>query len=80
MVLLESIAYIHNQPANPTNMDARRYDRNADQLAQILWNLRHLETRHNEEASKLKIEMRYLLDQALHINDKLGKMAEKGLI
>lgn len=61
-------------------MDARRYDKNADQLAQILWNLRHLETRHDAIASQIKLEMLHLIDQALVLNDKLGKMAERGLI
>ena len=61
-------------------MDARRYDRNADQLAQIFWHLGRLETRHNPEASRLRIEMRHLVEQALKINDALGNMAEKGLI
>lgn len=61
-------------------MDTRRYDKNADQISQILWNLRRLETRHDEIASSMKLEMMHLLSQALVINDKLAKLAEKGLI
>lgn len=61
-------------------MDARRYDRNADQLSQIFWHLGRLNTTNNEKATILKIEMRYLIEQALKINDELGQMAEKGLI
>lgn len=61
-------------------MDARRYDRNADQLAQIFWHLGRLETRHNPDATQMKNEMRHLIEQALTLNDALGQMAEEGLI
>lgn len=61
-------------------MQARRYDKNADQLAQILWNLNQLWTVGDDEATIMKQEMKHLIAQALVINDKLGKMHEKGLI
>ena len=61
-------------------MDARRYDRNADQLAQIFWHLGRMNWKHDDEATALRLEMRHLIEQALVINDKLGKMAEKGLL
>ena len=61
-------------------MDTGRYDRNADQLAQILWNLNRLWTIGHHDATNMKQEMKHLITQALIINDKLGKMHEKGLI
>lgn len=61
-------------------MDARRYDRNADQLSQIFWHLGRLNTKNNEEAAKLAMNFRHIIEQALILNDELGKMAEKGLI
>ena len=61
-------------------MDARRYDRNADQLAQIFWHLGRLNTKNNEEAAELALNLRHHIEQALIFNDYLGKMAEKGLI
>lgn len=61
-------------------METRRYDKNADQLAQILWQLQRLRTFHQDDATELKIEMKFLISQALVINDKLGKLHEQGLI
>lgn len=61
-------------------MMSRRYDKNADQLAQILWHLNQLWTIGDDEATQLKQEMKHLIAQALVINDKLGNMHEKGLI
>ena len=61
-------------------MDARRYDKNADQLAQILWNLNRLSTIHNERADEIKKRMIDIIHEALQWNDELGNMAEKGLV
>lgn len=61
-------------------MNARRYDKNADQLAQILWNLNRLNTFHNDRADEIKKRMIELIHEALQWNDELGNMAEKGLI
>ena len=61
-------------------MDARRYDKNADQLAQIMWNLNRLSTIHNERADEIKKRMIELIHEALQWNDELGNMAEKGLV
>lgn len=61
-------------------MDARRYDKNADQLAQILWNLNRLNTMTNDRADEIKKRMIELIHEALQWNDELGNMAEKGLI
>ena len=61
-------------------MDARRYDKNADQLAQILWNLNRLNTIHNERADEIKKRMIDIIHEALQWNDELGNMAEKGLV
>lgn len=61
-------------------MQARRYDKNADQLAQILWNLNHLKTNTGDIQHYYVEEMKQLIAEALVINDRLGKMHEKGLI
>jgi len=61
-------------------MDARKYDRNADQISQILWKISSLETRGDISAFSQKITMIQALQTALECNDMLGKMAEKGLI
>ena len=61
-------------------MDARRFDRNADQLSQIYWHLSRLTTHPRLEAQISITRYRELIDEALKINDKLGQMAEKGLI
>lgn len=61
-------------------MDARRYDRNADQLSQIYWHLNRLPTQPRLEAQICITRYRELIEKALEINDKLGQMAEKGLI
>jgi hypothetical protein len=61
-------------------MDARRYDRNADQLSQIFWHLNRLPAQSRLEAEILIVRYRQLIEEALRINDKLGQMAEKGLI
>lgn len=61
-------------------MDARRYDRNADQLAQIFWHINREYINLNDEPNNLRREMLEAIEKALDINDKLGVMAEKGLI
>lgn len=62
-------------------MDARRYDRNADLLAQVFWhysrllrNLTHLEQK--PEIEHMMATLQVALDQ----NDRIAKMAEQGLI
>jgi len=57
-------------------MDARRFDRNADQLAQIFWHLGRLDTRMIPEASVLRNELRFLIEQSLRINDQLAEMVQ----
>ena len=61
-------------------MDARRYDRNADLLAQILWHVNKIDTKGNALADMKKGILMSVLDDALELNDDLGKMAEKGLL
>jgi hypothetical protein len=61
-------------------MDARRYDRNADQLSQIFWHLTRLPAQPRLEAEILITRYKQLIEEALRINDELGQMAEKGLI
>ena len=67
-----------------TYMDARRYDRNADQLAQILWHYtglkKNLPTDHNEDAHRRIDRMLDLISEALRLNDNMGQMEQKGLI
>lgn len=61
-------------------MDARRYDRNADQLSQIFWHFSNI-PQHRRGLYQHDVEhMLELIQQALYLNDKLGKAAEKGLI
>lgn len=61
-------------------MDARRYDRNADQLSQIYWHLSRLPAHPRLEAQICITRYRELIEEALKINDILGELAEKGLI
>ncbi len=62
-------------------MDARRYDRNADLLSQIYWHTNRLpDTIKGGFTNDQKQRLLSLIDEALKVNDALGKMAEKGLI
>lgn len=61
-------------------MDARRFDKNADQLAQIFWHLQRQTVTSSTQANELFATYGQLIQEALEINDKLGQMAEKGLI
>ena len=74
------MAYIDNRDYRRTVMDARRYDRNADRLAQVLWHVNKLDTKGNALAEMKKGILLHVLEDALELNDDLGKMAEKGLI
>ena len=61
-------------------MDARRYDRNADQLSQIFHHITRIPVHKYHKALMYRHRMLLLLEEALKLNDELGKMAEKGLI
>lgn len=61
-------------------MDARRCDRNADQLAQIHHHVSRLPQHHTHELLMLRFRYLAVLEEALKINDELGRMYEKGLI
>ena len=61
-------------------MDPRRYDRNADLIAQILFKMNKLYTKPDSIEEHLKLELVAALHRALAANDKLGKLTEKGLI
>lgn len=62
-------------------MDTRRYDQNADQLSQIFWHYTKKQREYHTVLQAYRIErMLELLEEALRINDELGKMTEKGLI
>ena len=61
-------------------MDARRYDRNADQLSQIFWHFTRKQRQLSTQPSPRINRMLELLEEALRINDELGILSEKGLI
>jgi hypothetical protein len=61
-------------------MDARRYDRNADQLSQIFWHYTRKQREYRTQPSPRIERMLELLEEALRINDELGILTEKGLI
>ena len=61
-------------------MDARRYDRNADLLAQIYWHMNKKTHTTHERAEIMRQNMLVMLQACLDINDELGKLTEKGLI
>lgn len=64
-------------------MDARRYDRNADQLSQIFWHFTRKQRQESFETlsfeSRKTNRMLELLEEALRINDELGILSEKRL-
>ena len=74
------MAYIDIRHCQGTAMDARRFDRNADKLAQILWHVNKLDTNGNALAELKKGILLHVIEDALNLNDELGQMAEKGLI
>lgn len=61
-------------------MDARRYDRNADQLSQIFWHYTRKQREYRSQPSPRIDRMLELLTEALRINDEVGTLAENGLI
>jgi len=62
-------------------MDGRRADRNADILAQIYFHLTEFSKKNtNDQAEEYAHIMRQHIELALKYNDRLGRMAEKGLI
>jgi len=61
-------------------MDARRFDRNADLIAQILFHTDKMYVKPDSIEEHLKLELVGALHRALMANDNLGKLAEKGLI
>ena len=74
------LGLINNKTRRGTDMDARRYDRNADKLAQILWHVNKINTKGNALAELKKGILLHVLEDALELNDALGQMAEKGLL
>lgn len=61
-------------------MDARKHDRFADLLSQIFWHINREYINLNDDPNNLRREMLEVIEKALEINDKLGCMAEKGMI
>jgi len=63
-----------------SSMEARRFDRNADQLSQIYHHVSRIEQHKMHQALMLRHRYLQLLEECLKINDALGEMKEKGLI
>lgn len=61
-------------------MDARRYDRNADQLSQIYFHMQRASVYWKGQPDLMATELQIIIQRALFLNNELGKMAEKGLI
>jgi hypothetical protein len=64
-------------------MSARRYDKNADQLAQIYSFYKDLALKGaylEDIAVQMRQELLENLERCLKLNDNMGKLAEKGLI
>ena len=62
-------------------MDSRRFDRNADQLSQILKHFRQIQGKVQFGGREIMIENAIVMIEAiLDINDDLGDLAGKGLI
>mgnify|MGYP005622106339 CR=1 FL=1 len=61
-------------------MDARRYDKNADQLSQVFWHFTKLQKQFPQHGRPQIEQMLVSLQQCMQMNDELGLMHEKGLI
>ena len=61
-------------------MDARRYDRNADQMSQVFFHIQRASVYWKGQPGLMAQELQIILQRAIYLNDELGKMAEKGLI
>lgn len=61
-------------------MGVSRYDKNADQLCQILDHMRQNKHFNNLTAEHLRVNMMIMIEAMLIANDSLGEMAGKGLI
>lgn len=62
-------------------MDARRFDRNADQLAQIYWHLNRIKT-YGWDPLDIELLENYksMIESCLQVNDMMGEKAGQGLI
>ena len=65
-------------------MDARRFDRNADQIAQILNHYRRIRSTSlipfQDDNDMLLQKAITMLDHVLQINDTIAELAQKGLL
>lgn len=65
-------------------MDNQRYDKNADQLSQILWHYTKLQRKtahlNMQTGNPCVNEMVKLLTKALQTNDDVARLQQKGLI
>ena len=61
-------------------MDTRQYDRIADRLAQLHFLVSRIRTQTSMVATQTQEQFVRKLQECLELNDRLGKMTEKGLI
>ena len=61
-------------------MGVSRYDKNADQLCQIINHLRTCKHYSDDRAEMWRVNALVMLEAVLELNDELGKLDEKGLI
>ncbi len=61
-------------------MGVSRYDKNADQLCQIINHLRKCKHYSHDQAEMWRVNALVMLEAVLELNHELGKMTEKGLI
>jgi len=64
-------------------MDSRRYDKNADQLSQIIFHYTALKKTlpfQSIGAHQIADEIIELLAEALHLNDNMGQFVAQGLV
>jgi len=74
------MAYIDKKPHRETIMGVSRYDKNADQLCQIIKHLRQNKHFNDNQAENWRQNMLTMLQTCLMLNDQLGEMDGKGLI
>ena len=61
-------------------MDARTYDRIADRLAQLHFLVGRVPVQTSMVATQTQEQLLRRLQECLELNDRLGRLAEKGLI
>ena len=61
-------------------MGVSRYDKNADQLCQIINHLRQNQHFSHDRAEMWRVNALVMLEAVLELNHELGKMTDKGWI